>query len=832
MAPTPSGASPSGREQAPPRPATPDPAAFERLGAFYLGRGVDGETGEATGDVTMLDSKDLTTHAVIVGMTGSGKTGLGISLIEEAAIDGIPAIVVDPKGDMGNLLLAFPELRPEDFAPWVDPGEATRAGKPPAEYAAEVAQRWRTGLAESGQDGERVRRFRDAAEATIYTPGSTAGVPLSVLGSFEAPPESVRDDAEAFREKVTGTASGLLALLGIDADPVRGREHVFLSTLLSAAWRAGRSLDLTRLVHEVQSPSFDRIGALDLESFYPAKERFELASALNGLLASPGFSAWVEGEPLDVGRLLWTPQGRPRLSILTISHLGDAERVFFLTKLLTEVVAWMRAQPGTSSLRALLYVDEVFGFFPPTANPPTKQPMLTLLKQARAFGLGVVLATQNPVDLDYKGLANAGTWFLGRLQTERDKLRVLEGLEGASTASGAAFDRARTEATLSGLGKRTFLLHSVHEEGASLLRTRWCLSYLRGPLTRVEIKSLAGTKAAAAPAASGAAAPAAAPRSTAATPATHARPTLPPEAAERFLGARRPLEGARLEYRPTVVGTAKVHYVDRAADVDAWETVGLRAPLAGGGDPWSSAEAVDARTLVLEKEPDARAAFSAVPAAVQRGTTWEEWGRALRDHLYRARPLVLFRAPELRESSRPGEAEGEFRVRLAQKARERRDVEVEALRRRYAPKVASLEERLRVARQRVQREASQYNQQKLQTGISLGATILGVLFGRRRGVGDVGRATTTMRGAGRASREKEDVARAEESAAALEARLAELNAEIAAETESLKSGVDPQSIVLERTEVAPRKTDTAVESLSLVWVPFGVAADGSSRDLS
>jgi hypothetical protein len=412
---------------------------FEKLGAFYLGREYDLETAKPRDELLLYDAKDLTTHAVCVGMTGSGKTGLCLSLLEEAAIDGIPAIAIDPKGDLGNLLLTFPELRPEDFRSWIDPGEAARSGITLDELAEQTAKRWREGLAAWGQQPARIARFRDSADVAIYTPGANAGLPLALLRSFAAPPQAIRDDADALRERIAGAVSGLLSLVGIDADPLRSREHILLSRVLDEAWRAGREVQLADLVREIQSPSFKQVGVVDLESFFPAKDRFELAMSLNNLLASPGFAAWREGEPLDIQRLLYTSEGKPRLSILSIAHLSDAERMFFVTLLLNEVVAWMRSQSGTSSLRALLYMDEVFGYFPPTANPPSKMPMLTLLKQARAYGLGVMLATQNPVDLDYKGLSNAGTWFLGRLQTERDKARVLDGLEGASTAAGAKF---------------------------------------------------------------------------------------------------------------------------------------------------------------------------------------------------------------------------------------------------------------------------------------------------------------------------------------------------------------------------------------------------------
>jgi len=449
---------------------------FEKLGVFYLGR----LKGQNDSNLLLYDSKDLTTHGVIVGMTGSGKTGLGIGLIEEAAIDGIPTIAIDPKGDLANLLLAFPSLAPQEFAPWVEEGTSPE----------DAAAQWSKGLASWGEDAARVKRYRDAVDMAIYTPGSSAGLPLSILRSLAAPAGAVADDEDALREKINGTVSGLLALLGIAADPLRSREHILLSKIVEASWKGGRDVDLAALIQAIQKPPFDRVGVVDTESFYPSKERAELALSLNNLLASPGFEAWLTGEPLDVQRLLWTSEGKPRISVLSIAHLSDAERMFFVTLLLNELVAWMRGQAGTSSLRALFYMDEVFGFFPPTAAPPAKAPMLTLLKQARAFGLGCVLSTQNPVDLDYKGLSNAGTWFLGRLQTERDKMRVLEGLESASASAHAEFDKSKLGEMLSGLSQRIFLMNNVHEDAPVVFESRWAMSYLRGPLTRDQIKKV------------------------------------------------------------------------------------------------------------------------------------------------------------------------------------------------------------------------------------------------------------------------------------------------------------------------------------------------------
>ena len=467
------------------------PADYEKLGQFYLGREYDLEKKSSTGkNLVLYDSKDLVTHAIVVGMTGSGKTGLCIDLIEEAAIDGVPAIAIDPKGDLTNLLLTFPDLRPEDFRPWINEDEAARKGDSPDEYAKQQADLWRTGLASWGEDGERIRRLKDSADFAIYTPGSTAGIPVSIVRSFASPPAALRDDAESFRERVATTATSLLALVGIAADPVKSREHILLSTLFTAAWTAEQDLDLEALVNQVQKPPMGRIGALDVEKFYPAKDREELALRINGLIAAPGFAGWLQGEPLDIGAFFRSAAGKPRVSIFSIAHLSDAERMFFVALLLNEIYGWIRTQSGTTSLRAILYMDEIFGFFPPVAEPSSKRPMLNLLKQARAFGLGVVLATQNPVDLDYKGLANTGTWFLGRLQTDRDKQRVLEGLEGAAAAQSASFDRKSMTELLAGLTNRVFLMNNVHEDGPVVLESRWAMSYLRGPLTRDQIKVL------------------------------------------------------------------------------------------------------------------------------------------------------------------------------------------------------------------------------------------------------------------------------------------------------------------------------------------------------
>jgi len=795
---------------------------FEKLGLFYLGRPLD-EAGAVLHEPLLYDARDLVTHALCVGMTGSGKTGLCLALLEEAAIDGFPAIAIDPKGDLGNLLLTFPELRPQDFRPWIEESEAARAGRTPDEHAAATAELWRKGLAESGQSPERIARFREACELAIYTPGSSAGLPLSLLKSFAPPPPAASADPDLVRERVLTTASGLLGLLGIEADPIQSREHILFSLLLQRAWGEGRALTLADLVREVQQPPIERVGVLDLESFFPSRERGALALRLNNLLASPGFQAWTQGEPLDIPRLLWTPEGKPRIAILSIAHLSDAERMFFVTLVLEELVSWMRTQSGTTSLRALVYMDEIFGYFPPTANPPSKTPLLTLLKQARAYGLGCVLATQNPVDLDYKGLANCGTWFLGRLQTERDKLRVLDGLEGATATSGKPFDRAAMERTLASLARRTFLLHNVHEERPALFQTRWALSYLRGPLTKGQIATLMaphkGAPPAPAPVAPVDAAPPAVAGATSASTAAP-RPAVPAGVVELFLPPVSSASPAPVTYRPALLGEARVHFVDAKKGVDVWQSVALLAALEeDGGNPWDGAEEFDEHDG-LTHAPVPAAGFGVLPAEAQRAKTFESWSRSLALHLYGKRTLSLCSCPALKLVARADEPRGNFLVRVRQAVREERDRVFEKLKARYQPRVATAQDRIRRAEERVRRETAQYEGARTQSMISAGASLLGALFGRKlASSANVGRAATAARGVSRAAQQKDDVSGAEEALRAAKQELIDLELAFQKEVDELGALPEPEALGLLELAVKPRKADTVVERVALVWLP-------------
>ena len=791
---------------------------FEKLGAFYIGREYDPKADALAAEPLMYDSRDLTTHAVCVGMTGSGKTGLCISLLEEAALDGIPALVVDPKGDIANLMLSFPGLTPAEFRPWIDAGEAARKGVSPDELAAKTAETWQKGLAEWGQDGDRIRRFRESVDIAIYTPGSTAGLPLSILRSFAPPPAG--SDPAGTRDRISAAVSGLLGLVGIAADPLKSREHILLSAIVDMAWSKGNALDLAGLIGAIQKPPFAKVGVFDVETFYPAKERLDLAMAINNLLASPGFGVWLEGEALDIQRLLFTAEGKPRISIVSIAHLTDAERMFVVTLLLNELVAWMRRQSGTTALRAMFYMDEIFGYFPPSAMPSSKLPMLTLMKQARAFGLGVLLATQNPVDLDYKGLSNAGTWFIGRLQTERDQQRVIDGL--SSALAGADFDRAMLEKLMAGISPRVFLMRKTSEDQPLLFRTRWALSYLRGPLTLPEITRLMEGRKSAAPAT---AAPSATPAH-----APAARPVLPAGVQEILLAAK-PGAG-ELVYRPRLVATAELHYADKPAGVDTWTKVALLAPLgdADGAPTWSEAVSVPNLDSILAAGPVDNAGFGELPAAALNAKCHADWGRTLAAHLYQSGAVELLACKTPKLTSNPGESEGDFRTRLAHALREHRDQEVTKLRDRHAAKLRSLEDRLRSAQNRVAREQSQYSQRKLDTVISIGTSVLGAIFGGRSVA--TTRAGSAARSAGRVFGERGDVARAGESLEALSAERDGLLRQIEQEAGELTASLDPTRIELARISIAPRKSDIGIGRIAIAWEPWRAAADGFPRPVS
>jgi len=791
---------------------------FEKLGAFYLGKRYDTDRQDLTGDLVLYDAKDLTTHAVIIGMTGSGKTGLGIGILEEAAMDNIPVIAIDPKGDLGNLMLTFPTFEPAAFLPWINARAASDKGQTAEEYARDQAELWRKGLADWGQDGARIERLREKSEVSIYTPGSNAGQPVSVLRSFSAPQSALLEDGDLYRERVQATATSILSLLGIDADPITSREHILISQLLDHAWQDGRELDIAALIAEIQSPPIERVGVMSLESFFPAKDRFALAMRLNNLLAAPGFGVWMEGPALDTGKLLYTEAGKPRISVMSIAHLNDNERMFFVAMLLNDLIAWMRAQQGTSSLRAILYMDEIFGYMPPTANPPTKRLLLTLLKQARAYGLGLVLATQNPVDLDYKGLSNTGTWFIGRLQTERDKARVMEGLEGA--ALGGNFDRRMMEQTLAGLGKRRFLLHNVHEDEPVIFSTRWVMSYLAGPLTRDQISSLMASRKQ-----PSAAAPAAATKPAAAGGDGGGAPLLPPGVDQLWV----PAAAGGVQYFPRLVAAAEIVFDSARYNVNDKRNVLVTVEFEDGpvAVDWDNAEPLDLATDELRNEGEAGARYAPCPQVATTAKNYVDWNREFKRWVRQNEVVTLWRSKKYRLTSEAGESEGDFRVRLQQLANEKRDTRIAALRKRYAGKATTLDNRLLRAEQAIEREQQQSTKKKLDTAVSFGTAILGAVLGRKRlSSTTASKMGTAIRSASGASKEAADVARAKQTAAKVRAELDALNAALEKEVDALEDAFDAQAETLTEIDVKAKLADVHVPLVGLAWMPYREAGDG------
>jgi len=794
--------------------------SYEQLGLFYLGKRYDLPAKKRLDEPVLYDSKDLVTHAVCVGMTGSGKTGLGIGLIEEAAIDGVPVLAIDPKGDLSNLLLTFPTLSPADFAPWVPQDGNTAAA------AEREAASWQAGLAEWEQAPDRIGRLRAAADVRVYTPGSRAATPLALLGSLLPPGGADEEDVAGW---ASNTAASLLSLAGFGDVAPHSREHTLIATILTTA--SDVRADLPWLVQQVQRPAFASIGVIDLETFFPMKERQELALRFNSILASPGFSVWLSGEPLDIASMLYTPDGRPRVAIVSIAHLDDAQRMLVVSMLLNAALTWTRRQTGTTSLRAMFYMDEVFGYLPPVANPPSKLPLLTLLKQARAFGVGIVLATQNPVDLDYKALSNTGTWFLGKLQTERDKARVLDGIDSLSSS----VDRKTLDESLSALPRRVFLMHNVHEPEPVLFETRWTLSYLRGPMSREELRrATEGLRLQASGLRAGqgsrieasgenlATTPPAIPPNAANTTPTAAasapKPVLPAGITELYF----PLMGQpATQWSPVLYGAARVQYADAKRGIDESVDVQAVTPFTQSAVPvdWDHAEvtAVRPQELATTAPAGGPAGHTAPPAPALSPKSYAGWQKDFEQWIARARPLQLVFAPTLKLTSKPGESERDFQIRVNQAAREARDEEVEKLRARYAPKVQRLTAKVRASQDSVAREQQQAQQQKVQSAVSIGSTLLGALMGRKAlSMSTLGRATTAARGVSRSMKESQDIAEAEERVRGAEAELAALEADLAREVAQIEATASA-AVPTETLNIKPKRGGIDVRLVALAW---------------
>lgn len=802
-------------------------------GHLYLGGAIDPSTGERTGDQVHLEASDLTTHGVIVGMTGSGKTGLSVIMLEEALMQGIPTIIIDPKGDMGNLLLTFPELDGPSFEPWVNPADAERDGISLREHAAKTAEFWKSGLEGSGITPDRIKKLRETADFTIYTPGSNSGVGLDIIGDLAAPEGA---DSEALADEVEGLVSSLLALVDIEADPLTSREHILLSNLVHRSWSEGKDLDLATLLGQIQNPPMRKLGVLELDTFYPAKDRTALVMRLNGLLASPAFASWMQGEPLDIDAML---SNGPRASIISIAHLSDSERQFVVTLILSKVVTWMRKQAGTPELRALIYMDEVFGYVPPTAMPPSKKPILTILKQARAFGVGLVLATQNPVDIDYKALSNAGTWMVGRLQTERDKDRLLEGISAASGGE----NKEELSNIISALDKRQFLLHQTRAEKPTLFGTRWAMSYLPGPLTRTQIADLMEERKGAAspqdastgatsdkklPAASGAAAPAGARNE---RELQDDESDMQPDVADgidvKFVDTAAPWladVGGDANGKRLVAGVAarvNLLFDDTKADLRhevEWEAI--ISPIDDNIDIDDAIEVdFDDRDLRDDKLSDDHV-FVLTDAKIHTKGLFSQAQTKLKDRLYRGETLELMTNPDLKIASRVGETTEAFQQRCNAAAEDMADADVAKLRKSLETKMGRIRAAMEKSEDRIRELEVDVKSRGRDQIMDIGMSVLGGVLGGRRSTRSI------LGGARRASSKGRTKGNAEERLETAENRLADKVDELEAlETEltdslwEIQSEWDDKAKNIETIEVPLEKTDISIDDFSLIWIP-------------
>ncbi|QCD53255.1 helicase HerA domain-containing protein [Campylobacter sp. RM16192] len=740
----------------------------------------------------LYKNKDLTTHAAIIGMTGSGKTGLGITILEEACIDNIPSIIIDPKGDMMNLALAFEDMKAEDFLPYIEESEAQNKGLSVEELAKNESETWKKGIENSFQNLERVKTFKESVELKIYTPKSSSGVGVALLGDFACPHI---ENEEEFSEYVSSIASSILSLIGVDND-VNSKEHLLISNIFTHKFKEGADVTLEELIGFIATPPFAKIGVFDVEKFYPSSDRMKLAIKINTLLASPDFKAWLSGERLNIGKMLFDKNGKARCNIFTISHLKDSERMFFVTLLLNEIIAWMRKTEGTSSLRAILYMDEIFGFFPPNSNPPSKTPMLTLLKQARAHGLGVILSTQNPVDLDYKGLSNIGTWFIGRLQTAQDKARVIDGMTGIS---GSDMDKSEIENLISNLAKRNFLLKNIHEDGLSVISTRWALSYLKGPLSREQISNLMKDKKQENAEIS----------EKKQSVKSSAKPIISPQIEQIYASSSDELEGY-------LYAKAKVRFYDAKKGLDHTKDVSFLYRLDEEQNEIDWNEASEDVRISASGEPNGKVSFGALPSMITNAKDFKAVAKNFKDYVYRNVKLSLFSVLGL--NSYPSESKEEFYLRLSDKCNEILEAETAKLTEKFEKEKAKLEDKLNKALIKLEKEQKEVKSKGLEAAISVGTSILGAIFGRNLLTrSNLGKVASSAKSANKILKERDDVKLSEQVVADIEAQIEELMSNFENEASELRSKNDIQNITIKEIEISPKNSDIYGEKVYLLW---------------
>ncbi len=851
-------------------------------GEFYMGRIFDPQQGKQTERPLIYETDDLTTHAVVMGMTGSGKTGLCVSMLEEAALNGLPALMIDPKGDLTNLLLHFPELRPADFQPWINLDLARRSNQTIEDLARQEAEKWQKGLADWGIGPERLEALAKSVQFAVFTPGSTSGLPVSILASLKAPAVPWEENREMLREKISGTVTALLSLVGLrEIDPVRSREHILLSNLFEKAWSSGKDLDLGELILQTQNPPFQKLGVFDINTFYPQKDRFDLAMQLNNILASPSFQSWIEGQPLDVAALLYTPEGKPRHSVFYIAHLNDDERMFFVTLLFSAIESWMRTQSGTPSLRSLVYFDEIFGYLPPVANPPSKPIIMRLLKQARAFGVGLVLATQNPADVDYKGISNTGSWFIGKLQTDQDKQRLLDGLEGAMAGN---FDRGQYDRIISGLAKRVFLMHNVHEKGPILFQTRWAMNYLAGPLTRSQIpalNTLAGAGAAVstgigsqtgsdefaaslptvsavatatAVATTTAASPlkeSVKPRETKSSPASglpsfsSTRPLLPAGLNEyfvpvnlTFLKALRMSTSGRMSttavagkpfpeqaqnlgliYQPALFAQVGVRYLNRKYNLDSEvkQAVLVKTPDRRGLVRWEEFKSNPLALDALDSEADPDGRFVSLEAPLSDAKIMASIKKDFLDWIFHNSQVTVRVNEKLEIYAGPDVSPADFRKECSDAARRLYTAEAKETNAAFKKRLTSLEQQMNREQRELDGDQSELDQRKMEEWGTHAENLLSMFGGRRR------KLTTSLNKRRMTAQAKEDVQESLQAIEAFEKQISAMQIEL---EQTLKEAEDRYAQMVNDVNemtVTPLKKDVILDGFGVIWQPFYLA---------
>ncbi|MFA6741954.1 MAG: DUF87 domain-containing protein [Arcobacteraceae bacterium] len=779
---------------------------YEKLKLFYIGKEKINES-----DFTPLvyKNKDLTTHAAIIGMTGSGKTGLGISLLEEAAIDNIPSIIIDPKGDMGNLLLTFPNLQGSDFEPWIEEQDAVNNGLSIAELASKTAQLWKIGLETDFQNQERIQKLKDSADFTIYTPGSSAGVQISILSSFKAPSIEVLEDNELLSSLINSTVSSLLTLID-ERNDSSSKESILISTIFMNSYSNQKDLSLEELISFIVTPPFSKVGIFDLETFFPQNERLKLALKLNTIIANPSFKSWIEGQPLDISNLMYDENGKAKVSIFSIAHLNDSQRMFFVSLLLNQMVSWMRRQEGTTSLKALLYMDEIFGYFPPNANPPSKQPMLTLLKQARSFGVGIILSTQNPVDIDYKGLANIGTWFIGRLQTKQDKEKVIDGL---SSAVEGKIDKNEIENLLSNLEKRTFIMKNINEDGIKVFQTRWALSYLKGPITKEQIKFLMADKKLSSSAI----------KEEILTPKQKVETTnkqnslkpLIPNILEQKYSYSSQSDSYYLQ--AYLLCKCSLHFADTAKNIDLTSELNYGFYLQKEASNINYEEFEELNVSSVEAKERLNSNYYETPIFIQNEKELKQIQKDFTDYVYRNSKLTLFKSEALKIISKQNESLTDFKIRIQDRLNEKIDEQVENLQTKFKKTNDSIEDKLNKLFDKKEKEELQASSTTTDTIIAIGTSLLGAFFGKSTTASTLGKVASSAKGATRILKERSDVKYVENDIQQLQIQKDELQKTLEDEIEKINEENKISNFEIEEIYIKPKRTDIFNVKIELLW---------------